>query len=108
MAIFVDNKIQEDSIYVRFYHWEDHTKGWGDAGTYKYLKIPTEDFEIEERENIEGEPYYIYNLNKERGIELLGNYWWMSYGYKQSTPSEKSREIKELEQKISQLQDSNY
>lgn len=103
MSIFVDKPIEQEEVFLRFYKWEDPNKGWGDAGTYKYMEIPTYKFSIQENEAIDGSSYYKYSLDAEYGKELFGDVWWMKYGYELSSPEEKQKEINELQEMINQI-----
>ncbi len=79
--IFSDNKITSKEILVRFYYYADTSKGWGDTGTACYEWIPIDDFVETEQSRIVDGNYYTYQLDQQVGKRILGDYWWMDYGY---------------------------
>ena len=94
--IFTDKPIKAKSILVRFYHYSDTERGYGDAGTKLYAKISLDKFECKEEERFDGTNYYTYTLNHEFALELLGNYYWIGTGYEKSSEKEMQKEKEEI------------
>ena len=94
--IFTDKPIKAKTILVRFYHYSDTEKGYGDAGTKLYAKISLDKFECKEEERFDGSHYYTYTLNHEFALQLLGNYYWIGTGYQQTTEREMQKEKEEI------------
>jgi len=101
--IFTDKPIKAKSILVRFYHYSDTERGYGDAGTKLYARISLDKFECKEEERFDGTNYYTYSLNHEFAIELLGNYYWIGTGYQQTTEREMEEEKEEAEKMMKML-----
>lgn len=91
--IFSDKKLVDEVINVRFYYWSDPNKGWGDAGTKGYYNIPLKYFEETKNERHVGGFYYTYELNLEKGEEILGKGFWMNYGYDLYKEEERIEEV---------------
>lgn len=101
--IFTDKPIKAKTILVRFYHYSDTEKGYGDAGTKLYAKISLDKFECKEEERFDGTNYYTYTLNHEFALELLGNYYWIGTGYEKSSEKEMQKEKAEAEKMMQML-----
>ena len=101
--IFTDKPIKAKTILVRFYHYSDTERGYGDAGTKLYARISLDKFECKEEERFDGTNYYTYSLNHEFAIELLGNYYWIGTGYQQTTEREMEEEKAEAEKMMKML-----
>jgi hypothetical protein len=101
--IFTDKPIKAKTILVRFYHYSDTEKGYGDAGTKLYARISLDKFECKEEERFDGTNYYTYSLNHEFAIELLGNYYWIGTGYQQTTERKMEEEKAEAEKMMQML-----
>ena len=101
--IFTDSPIKDKTILVRFYHYSDTERGYGDAGTKLYSRISLDKFECKEEERFDGTNYYTYTLNHEFALQLLGNYYWIGTGYQQTTEKEMQREKAEAEKMMQML-----
>ena len=102
--IISDTKITDEKVTIRFYKWADPCMGYGDAGTYKYAELSPADFNVEEELNSDGTIwYYKYYLKQEVGERVIGNHWWMTVGYRLSSPTERDNEIAALTEKINHL-----
>lgn len=101
--IFTDSPIKDKTILVRFYHYSDTERGYGDAGTKLYSRISLDKFECKEEERFDGTNYYTYSLNHEFALQLLGNYYWIGTGYQQTTEKEMQREKAEAEKMMQML-----
>jgi hypothetical protein len=94
--IFTDKPIKAKTILVRFYHYSDTEKGYGDAGTRVYARISLDKFKCEQEERFDGTHYYTYELNHDFALELLGNYYWIGTGYEKTTEKKMQEEKEEI------------
>lgn len=101
--IFTDKKITSESILVRFYEWMDKEKGYGDAGTVLYKRIPLSWFTLKTKGRVDGSIYYTYSIDSDKAKSLLGNYWWTNYGYGIGKKSDLDNQISALEKQLKLL-----
>jgi hypothetical protein len=60
--IFTTTPIRDENVTVRFYYYADPHKGYGDAGTVRYMRIPLNHFKCVMDADFNGKPYYRYAL----------------------------------------------
>ena len=80
--IFTTTPIRDENVTVRFYYYADPHKGYGDAGTVRFVRIALTQFECEPDSDFNGNPYYRYIIHKAVLDELFPSRYGI--GYEQS------------------------
>ena len=96
-----NNPITEEKVLVRFYRYSNIENGSGDAGTVMYARVPLDNFRREDMKTFDGEPYYIYFLEKVGNIEkALGKYWGITTGYDRGDLDRMEKELEAAKKQV--------
>jgi hypothetical protein len=106
--IFTATPISKKNIIVRFFYYSDPNRGYGDAGTARYMNISIDKFECQVGVDFNNKPYYCYTLNDDTREKILFNHkWYGRIGYEQSTAKQQRKELCEVQERIEQLSHTN-
>lgn len=101
--IFTTTPIRSRNVLVRFYHYSDPHKSYGDAGTVKYARIPLKQFECVEDQDVNDQPYWRYELTSEARHTLFNQSEWYGIGYERSTAARQRQDLAKAQARTEQL-----
>ena len=102
--IFTTTPIRSRNVLVRFYHYSDPHKSYGDAGTVRYARIPLTQFECVEDQDVNDQPYWRYELKTEAAVQIFGDrHWWYGIGYERSTATRHRQDLAKAQARAEQL-----
>ena len=93
------------SPLVRIKHYSDTERGYGDAGTFKYVKVSPNDFEEIINKRFDGSTYITYQPKDElyKKLEAIG-YSGYGMGMDFATKEEYNNELQKLRSKLERLE----
>ena len=101
--IFTTTPIRSRNVLVRFYHYSDPHKSYGDAGTVRYARIPLKQFECMEDQDVNNQPYWRYELIPEARHNLFEPSAWYGIGYERSTAARQRQDLAKAQARAEQL-----
>jgi len=94
------------STLLRIYHYSDADKGYGDAGTVRYVRVSKDEFELTTRKNQwDDSTYEIWNPTEglRNRLSALGwNYYSMGYDF--ATQEEYNAELLRVRELLERLE----
>ncbi|MFY7883297.1 MAG: hypothetical protein ACOVOV_00480 [Dolichospermum sp.] len=93
------------STLLRIYFYSDANMGWGDAGSFKYVKVSKKDFTKEAKESIFGKTQIVFKPTPElmEKLKSLG-YDYFTMGFDFSTEEKYNDELTQLRAKLERLE----
>ena len=93
------------STLLRIYYYNDPHMGYGDAGTFRYVKVSKKEFTKEINERIDGSTWTKHIATpelKERLKSLGWDYYGMGFDF--STEEKYNEELLKLREKLTRLE----
>ena len=96
------------SSLLRIKFYSDTDRGYGDAGTFKYVKVSKKEFNVETIERFDGSTFIKYNPTDALYERLKGlGYNGYGMGLEFSNKKEYNEELTKLREKLERLETIN-